>query len=115
LTGPCAELTDVTGLPLQLLNSATRSLTASAILDTERFLNSEKDLYIMAHKRTSSLSRFADSWLYGAMPFKIRLSYLSRLSDRYLGELQVTVQEPPEDSVVGYESSWPDNDKGVKS
>lgn len=70
----------------------------------------------MAHKRRSPLARFADSWLYGAMPFtfKIRLSSLSRLSDRYRGELQVTVQEPFEDSVVGYESSWPDSDKGVK-
>lgn len=65
------------------------------------------------HKRTSPISWFTDSWFYGAMPFKIRVSYLSILSDRYLGELHVTVQEPNEDPFVGYESSWPDNDKGV--
>jgi hypothetical protein len=66
------------------------------------------------NKKTSPVSRFTDSWLYRAMPFKIRVSYLSRLSDRFLGELHVTVQEPHEDSVVGYESSWPANDKGVQ-
>jgi hypothetical protein len=65
------------------------------------------------YKRTSPISWFTESWLYGAMPFKIRVSYLSRLSDRYLGKHHVTVQEPYDDSFVGYESSWPDNDKGV--
>lgn len=66
----------------------------------------------MAHyKRTSPISWFTDSWFYGAMPFLMRVSYLSRLSDRYLGKLNLTVQEQNEDSFLGYESSWPDIDK----
>ena len=67
------------------------------------------------HEKTASRWRFTDSWFYRAMPFKIRVSYLSRLSDRYLEEIQVTVQEQREDSFVGYESSWPEGKKETPS
>jgi NADH:ubiquinone oxidoreductase subunit H len=51
-------------------------------------------------------SRFTDSWLYLALPFKARVFFLSRLSERYLGALRVPLREAKEETVVGYESSW---------
>lgn len=65
--------------------------------------------------KPATIIEFLDSRFYRFLPAKIRIFFLSKLSDRYLVELHMPVTVPREEVLVGYESGWPRAYKKVRS
>jgi hypothetical protein len=58
------------------------------------------------HKEYMLASLLLDSRFYLVLPAKTRLSFLSKLSERYSTLFRIQGQEMSEEIEVGYEASW---------